>query len=70
MLGYKELNSCHSESVCMVLLELSKQFICVRWMTYLEQSEFPHSLLQHAANHVTVNLSEISCNFKFILTQH
>lgn len=33
--------------VCMVLLKLSKQFIRVRWMTYLERFKFPHCLLQN-----------------------
>lgn len=48
MLGYKGLNSCHRQTVCMVLLKLSKQFIRARWMKYLERAKFPHfPLLQN-----------------------
>lgn len=61
MLGYKGLNSCHRQSVCMALLKLSKQFIRVRRMTYLERLKFP--LEKDATNHVTINPSEMSCNF-------
>lgn len=51
MLVYKGLNCGRSYSACAcvlaVLLRLSKWFICVRCMTYLELFKFPHTLLHN-----------------------